>query len=211
MLNMENLKKRTLFWGVITLLSYLFLFFCIDKPVDIYIHNNLTTTWIHSTGEFISFFASSMVCVPPLILSLLLIIVYDRHRKHKWIQNLFFICITISVAMIIGQCFKIILARYRPLMLFDKNLYGFHLFSHKWIFNSTPSGHAIRAFSLFSALSLINKKRMPLYIFLAIVVGISRVAVTDHYPSDVIFGAFIGIFTALWLYKLTRQNTSNMQ
>ena len=32
-------------------------------------------------------------------------------------------------------------------------------------------------------------------------IGASRVAVTAHYPSDVLFGAFIGIFTALWTYR----------
>ena len=29
----------------------------------------------------------------------------------------------------------------------------------------------------------------------------ARVLVTDHYPSDVLFGAFIGIFTAIWAYR----------
>jgi membrane-associated phospholipid phosphatase len=35
----------------------------------------------------------------------------------------------------------------------------------------------------------------------AVLIGMSRVAVTAHYPSDVVFGAFIGIFTAVWTYQ----------
>ncbi|MBC8456791.1 MAG: phosphatase PAP2 family protein [Deltaproteobacteria bacterium] len=32
-------------------------------------------------------------------------------------------------------------------------------------------------------------------------IGANRVIVTAHYPSDVLFGAFIEIFTAIWIYK----------
>jgi membrane-associated phospholipid phosphatase len=35
----------------------------------------------------------------------------------------------------------------------------------------------------------------------AALIGASRVVVTAHYASDVLFGAFIGIFSTLWTYR----------
>ena len=86
-------------------------------------------------------------------------------------------------------------------MLFEYDLYGLHFFSAEWALNSTPSGHTLRAFSLLTALSMLYRRFTILFISIAVLVGASRVAVTAHYPSDVIFGAFIGILTALWTYK----------
>ncbi|MBW2173019.1 MAG: phosphatase PAP2 family protein, partial [Deltaproteobacteria bacterium] len=40
-----------------------------------------------------------------------------------------------------------------------------------------------------------------LFIFVALMIGISRVVVTAHYTSDVLFGAFVGTVTALWMYR----------
>jgi membrane-associated phospholipid phosphatase len=86
-------------------------------------------------------------------------------------------------------------------MLFDHNLYGLHFFSSEWALNSSPSGHTIRAFSLLTALSMLYRRFTVVFIFIALLIGASRVAVTAHYPSDVLFGAFIGIFTAVWTYQ----------
>ncbi|MCB2171068.1 MAG: phosphatase PAP2 family protein, partial [Deltaproteobacteria bacterium] len=117
-----------------------------------------------------------------------------------WSRVLLYVCISAAVAMVIGEGLKYLLGRYRPVMLFEQNLYGFHFFSGKWELNSTPSGHTIRAFSILTALSLVYRRWMPLFISIAVLIGISRVLVTAHYPSDVLFGAYIGIFTALWTF-----------
>ena len=86
-------------------------------------------------------------------------------------------------------------------MLFEQNLYGLHFFSTEWALNSTPSGHTLRAFSFLTALSMLYRRFTVVFISIAILIGVSRVIVTAHYPSDVVFGAFIGVFTALWVYK----------
>jgi membrane-associated phospholipid phosphatase len=112
-----------------------------------------------------------------------------------------YICLSGAIALVIGDGLKYLLGRYRPIMLFEHNLYGLHFFSAEWALNSTPSGHTIRAFSLMTALALLYRRCAVIFISAAILIGASRVMVTAHYPSDVLFGAFIGIFTALWVYK----------
>ena len=111
-----------------------------------------------------------------------------------------YICISVSIAIIIGDGLKFILGRYRPVMLFENNLYGLTLFSTEWALNSSPSGHTLRAFALMTALSLLYRKFAVVFISIAVLIGLSRVVVTDHYPSDVLFGAFIGVITSVWTY-----------
>ena len=67
--------------------------------------------------------------------------------------------------------------------------------------NSTPSGHTIRAFALFSALAFLYRRFASWFILIALAIGISRVLVTAHYPSDVLFGGSIGIMTASLLHN----------
>ena len=54
--------------------------------------------------------------------------------------------------------------------------------------------------------SLLFRRGRIFFIALAVLIGISRVVVTAHYPADVIFGAFIGIFSALWTYRYFFRN-----
>ena len=103
--------------------------------------------------------------------------------------------------MIIGEGLKYLLGRHRPVMLFDHNQYGLTFFSTEWGQNSSPSGHTLRAFSILTALSLLYRRFTAVFITVAIMIGAGRVVVTAHYPSDVVFGAFIGIFAAVWTHR----------
>ncbi len=130
-----------------------------------------------------------------------MILIVDPGLKKRWTRSLLYICLSAAIAIIVGDGLKYLLARYRPVMLFEHNLYGLHFFSSEWDMNSTPSGHTIRAFSILTALSMLFRRFTILFITIAVLVGLSRIAVTAHYPSDVVFGAFVGIFIALWTYK----------
>ena len=122
-----------------------------------------------------------------------------------------YVCISVAIALVIGDGLKYLLGRYRPIMLFEQDLYGLHFFSTEWAMNSTPSGHTVRAFAILTALSILFRRFTFVFISIAVLIGVSRVAVTAHYPSDVVFGAFIGVFTALWVYKyfFSKGNESN--
>ena len=74
------------------------------------------------------------------------------------------------------------------------NLYTVHSF---------PSGHTITAFAFFFALCQYSK--IPflhfLYFLLALLVGISRIYLSQHFAVDVLVGSFLGIL-AVYLSKL---------
>jgi membrane-associated phospholipid phosphatase len=60
-------------------------------------------------------------------------------------------------------------------------------------YSSLPSGHAVNAFAAATALGLLWPKMRPLLWTYAVMIAVSRVALTAHYPSDVLAGAIIGI------------------
>ena len=70
------------------------------------------------------------------------------------------------------------------------------------MFNSFPSGHATSAFSLFLLLSLITKWKPAGLIFfiIALLVGISRIYLLQHFLIDVYFGSLIGVVLTLIIY-----------
>jgi membrane-associated phospholipid phosphatase len=198
---MNDLFKKTAITAAIVAIIYIILFFFFDRAIDLWVHYNYSNTWLFQLCTDISYSAKGEFVNIAIVICFLLIIISDPYIKRRWTMNLLYICISVSIAIIIGGAFKYLLARYRPIMLFEHNLYGMHLFSSEWVLNSTPSGHALRAFSLLTALSLLYRRFTVVFISVAVLIGASRVAVTAHYPSDVVLGAFIGIFTAAWTYK----------
>jgi len=198
---MSALYRKTVIWAGITLAAYLIFFFFFDKPIDLWAHANWAETGIFQAGTYISYLADGSFLWLAVALCFILILIIDPSIRKQWSKILLYICICFAVSIVIGEGLKYLLARYRPVMLFDHDLYGLHFFSADWNINSTPSDHTIRAFSIFTALALYYRRLAVLFIAVAVLVGLSRIAVTAHYLSDVIFGAYIGIFTSLWVNK----------
>ncbi len=76
---------------------------------------------------------------------------------------------------------------------------------------SFPSGHASFFFALSTAIFIKNKKIGSLFLILSFLISISRVFSGIHFPSDIIFGAIIGVLTAVFVSKLCRGRDLNPQ
>lgn len=70
------------------------------------------------------------------------------------------------------------------------------------LYHSFPSGHATCAFSLYLALSLIvkNKNYKILFFILALMVGYSRIYLSQHFLGDVYVGSIIGVGITILVY-----------
>jgi undecaprenyl-diphosphatase len=67
---------------------------------------------------------------------------------------------------------------------------------------SMPSGHAALFFALATAVYFYNKK-LGIFLFIsAFLISISRVFVGVHWPSDILAGALVGIFSGWLVYKI---------
>lgn len=105
------------------------------------------------------------------------------------------------LALAVGALFtnlflKVVIARPRPYIDESKVFHeiwlvmGQHMESDK----SFPSGHTTAAFSAMTALFLVGNKRWSwLGMIFAVLMGISRIYLMVHYPSDVLGGIAVGL------------------
>lgn len=108
----------------------------------------------------------------------------------------FFVLCSVLAASVVGKALKILIGRMRPVFFEALDKTGFVPFSTDWAFNSMPSGHSFASFAGLVMLGLLAPKIKWATWSLAILIGFSRVCVGAHWPSDVIFGAFIGMVAA---------------
>lgn len=70
--------------------------------------------------------------------------------------------------------------------------------------SSFPSGHTLSAFSLYCFISLIIRQKAwgLLFFTVALLVGISRIVLTQHFLMDVYAGSICGVLVAMSIYAL---------
>jgi undecaprenyl-diphosphatase len=70
---------------------------------------------------------------------------------------------------------------------------------------SFPSGHAQTAFGAAVYLSLLFRRGAAGFLALAALVGLSRIALGVHYPSDVLIGAAVGSMFSITAFLIARR------
>jgi undecaprenyl-diphosphatase len=145
-----------------------------------------------------------------VILSLILLFFLYKVLHHRLELILFIAAIVGSVA--INGLLKQIFQRVRPDLhrLIDIGGYSF------------PSGHAMNAFTVYGIISFLlwrhisSKLGRSLLILLSIVmilaIGISRIYLGVHYPSDIIGGYFASGFwlaTLIWFFQFYKEKRYN--
>jgi membrane-associated phospholipid phosphatase len=80
-------------------------------------------------------------------------------------------------------------------MLYDH--FGAFEFQHifnDWTHQSFPSGHSTTAMATAVVIGLLMPRFFKVFFIIALMTGVSRVVVGDHYPTDVLAGLVIGGF-----------------
>jgi membrane-associated phospholipid phosphatase len=111
---------------------------------------------------------------------------------------------TLVVFSAILVCKHLLFASYvRPAVFFEgREQLNFVQGVEIYRYNSFPSGHTATAFGLFFIFSILvkNKRWSYLFFMLALLVGVSRVYLLEHFFRDIYFGSMIGVFTTTLFY-----------
>ncbi len=130
------------------------------------------------------------------ILIVIVFILIKRYRKMGVTM-----AISLFMNFLVVNCFlKPIFNRSRPFEVSQEILNSIMISLPQD--NSFPSGHTSAAFAVAMVCYLCNKKIGSFLICFAFLMGLSRLYFSVHFPTDVIFGVIIGIFTSIVAYKI---------
>lgn len=120
----------------------------------------------------------------------------NRAVRAMAVTRLGFIFIAVGLPGLIDTIVKRWIGRARPSAL---GPFAYEPFAWRPEFASFPSGHATTAFAALVAIGAVfPRARSVLWIY-ALLIAASRILIAAHYPSDVIAGAAVGAFGALWV------------
>jgi undecaprenyl-diphosphatase len=116
-----------------------------------------------------------------------------------WAVRIGFVFTAIAVPGLFVTIVKRLIGRARPLVEGNDTM-AFVPFGWKVDYASLPSGHATTAFAALVAIGAIFPQARALMWIYAVLIAVSRVVLTAHYPSDVVAAAFVGAAGA-WLVQ----------
>lgn len=163
-----------------------------DETVRSFVHA-FANDWITFLMKFITFLGST------LFLSLACIGFFIIFIKKKWKRAAVLLMTTMAGAVILNFVLKISFERARPIPFFETPLPESYSF---------PSGHSLYAVCFYGGLAWLITSRSSNYlayisiwtlaVLICLFIGLSRIYLGVHYPSDVIAG-----FTAAVVWLLT--------
>ncbi|HTH96237.1 MAG TPA: phosphatase PAP2 family protein [Stellaceae bacterium] len=209
--------RRTVILHAATWIAFIVSVLWIDQPVAWSFHNDgdLPLRWL----DWITRWGlGGRWLVPTGIITIACLIVANAPRmadtRERWIAwahvpGYLFLCVALSG--IVADIVKVLVGRTRPKILFHDAQFTWAPFSggglawhaDHWSF---PSGHSATVASMAMGLALLWPRHVVAYWMLAGLVIYSRVALTQHYVSDVIAGTWLGVVTSLYLAGVFRRS-----
>lgn len=185
-------------YSLLLLLSIVALFLYSKIDIHMYI-NKLNSPFFDLFFKYFTLFGTFTLIAP--------IIIYLAFIRYRYA---FIATASSLLAVLITQIMKrlIYYDSLRPSVVF-KGIHDLHLVENVQLLSnhSFPSGHSSGAFALFVVIALINKRPMNQFLILmmAVMVGYSRIYLSQHFLIDVVVGSLIGTFSAFvcyfWLFN----------
>ena len=117
-------------------------------------------------------------------------------------ERAFYLFVLAAVSGLASQALIHLFGRARPRLIDLVGPYHFDLFALKATYASFPSGHSVTIFAMAIGLAYMVPRLRYWLLAVAVMVALSRVAISAHYPSDIIAGAALGAGSAVLLRRL---------
>ncbi|MFE4426341.1 phosphatase PAP2 family protein [Peribacillus butanolivorans] len=189
-----------------TISAYEFLNF--DRAVISFIQG-LETPFLTTIMKFFTFIGSSSSII---ILSLLVLFYLYKVLKHR-LELVLFSAVVVG-SPLLNLILKLFFQRARPDLhrLIEIGGYSF------------PSGHAMNAFTLYGILTFLLWRHIsPMWgrtllilfsVMMILTIGISRIYLGVHYPSDIIGGYLAGgcwLTISIWVFQKHKESQKNKE
>lgn len=189
------ISTNRLFFGIyfLFLIIGLIILLQIDKGDAVIFFNEWRGTLWDDIFKFFSSIGEG------LFLGLILLVVGVISIKYAFNTLLLYLSSGL-VSQIIKNIYKI----PRPKVFFEgTDLVTYVKDFEIWASNSFPSGHSTSGFTIFLYLAIISQNKFLglLFAIMAIMVGMSRVYLVQHFFIDIYVGSIIGIFVTLFVYS----------
>jgi len=168
---------------------------------------------------------SDWILIPSLFLMLLCAGLALLMRK-RWAPRLAliemtqlyaFIFIGVGLPGLLSNLIKRAIGRGRPELFDQVGSLNFQNVFNDWTYQSFPSGHTTTAFAFAFVVGFLSRRWFLPLLLVAAVIGVSRVAVGAHYPTDVLGGIIVGTLGAYavrsffaargWLFSIAPDGT----
>ena len=178
-------------------------FFYFDQPIALFFQSldlNETASWLN--------WVTHLGLGGTYIIGLFLLALFFRYlQKNRDLENKFwFLWSCVLVPSIICIVLKLLFGRARPILLFNHEIYGFHGLETSSAYWSFPSGHTTTIMGLAFGLSIVFPRGAYGFITAGLLIAISRILLTNHYLSDVLFATYLSFLeVSILLYWMDKK------
>lgn len=194
-------RVRTLLIPYLFLLSGLLTLYVLFSKESIFrVVNGFHTVFLDWFFSNLTYLGEAICCV---IISILLFLL--SRRKGLLMSTSYLLTAALA------QFFKRIFDAPRPKLYFENTLNEIYFVPGVNIHTaySFPSGHTVSIFTAATVFTYISRKKSwgIVFLIIALLVGYSRMYLSQHFLEDVIAGSMIGVFvTAIWLSWIDRRS-----
>jgi len=174
-----------------------------DHAVFKFINSTIHFKFLDFFMSLVSFFDSENFNLSLIFILVMSVAILWNNKKDRFWTEIALLASVLAVGAIAVYFIKNYFERPRPLGYFGDGSVNF--FYEKVYKNSFPSGHTQAAFAACTFMFMTVRKYWYWYVILAFGTGFERMYVGSHFPSDVIAGAAIGMFTAYVMVTLFKK------